>query len=57
MYCGRCPICGNMNLEQINDGLVYSKCHLCGWESKKHKITYSANTWVETDYITIQGEN
>ena len=57
MYCGRCPICGNMNLEQINDGLVYSKCHLCGWESKKYKITYSANTWIETDYITIQGEN
>ena len=44
MNSGKCPLCGNMNLEQVNDGLVYSKCNMCGWVSQKYKITCGSNT-------------
>ena len=57
MNVGKCPICGNMNLEQINDELIYSKCHLCGWVSKKYKIIHGTNTgWVETSDFVEGGQ-
>lgn len=47
MNSGKCPLCGNMNLELVNDGLIYSKCSMCGWVSEKHKIIYGSNTYTE----------